>query len=449
MSSTKNLDSIVVLDGSNFKKWSAAIMSYAMLNGFWDAFNASLMPVPADPAKVTAEEKKDLREWRQMDQRGMGLLRSKVNPSIQAVFDTSFTILPSSTATGATSTSATSISVAGSATLKAKTSGSLSLTAANMWSYLESQYGTPGIVTIFNDFEKLVKFTIPEGQHPSAGLDRITALYQGLAANGIVIPDFVHAMLIIAALPPSFDHLSTFLAGKKKVDEIKVSEIRQVIISTYKACHAKGKCPARPEVAAKITAIKTKKDLPTFKSQTKVSVQQDDKAKSDGKPRQRFQRGKGKGKGKGKHTAHVANEDNNFASVAVEEVRPSGIRTLAQRLADQPKTIANDHAEAQRICSRQGITPSGEGYALALATARQGRIERIERLRSSVEVTRPAQPEPAFVAAIATAAVQPPRVRNVAAKAADKRPLQERIRDVLPKSQNTGTFRDHAGKHRP
>jgi hypothetical protein len=447
MSSTKNLDSIVVLDGTNFKQWKAAIMAYAMLNGFWDAFDASNIPSPADPTAITAEDRRDARDWRQMDQKGMGLIRSKVNPSIRAVFDTSFTI-PAATATGpASSASAPSASVAFSAAHRQKNTAAVTPTAANMMAYLEANYGTPGIITIFSDFEKLVKVAIPEGQHPSTGLNKITAYYQGLAANGIEIPDFVHAMLIVAALPPSFDRLSAFLAGKKKVSDVKVEEIRQVVISTYEARHAKGKRPARPEVAAKITAIKTKKDMPSFKSQTKVSVQQDDKPKGDGNSRpQRFQRGKGKGKGKkGKHTAHAAEEeDNNFASVAAEEVRPSGIKTLAQRLADQPKTIANDHAEAQRICSRQGITPSGEGYALALATARQGRIERIERLRSSVEVTRPAQPEQAFVAAIATAAVPPPRVRNVAAKTADKRPLQERIRDVLPKSRNTGTFRDHA-----
>jgi hypothetical protein len=116
----------------------------------------------------------------------------------------------------------------------------------------------------------------------------------------------------------------------------------------YEARQAKGKSPACPDVTAKITVIKTKKDLLTFKLQTKVSIQQDNKAKSNGKPHQHFQCGKGKGKGKGKNTAYATEEeDNNFASVAVEEVRPSGIRMLAQCLADQPKTIANNHAEAQ------------------------------------------------------------------------------------------------------
>jgi hypothetical protein len=125
MSSTKNLDSIVILDSTNFKQWKAAIMAYAMLNGFWDAFDASLKPVLVDPTKVTAKEKKDLREWHQMDQRGMGLIRSKVNPSIQAVFDTLFTLpAPASTGTGTsvgtglTSGSASAL-VAASAVLKA------------------------------------------------------------------------------------------------------------------------------------------------------------------------------------------------------------------------------------------------------------------------------------------------------------------------------------------
>jgi hypothetical protein len=85
---------------------------------------------------------------------------------------------------------------------------------------------------IFSDFEKLVKVAIPEGQHPSTGLDRITAHYQGLMANGIEIPDFVHAMLIVAALPPSFDRLSSFLAGKTKIDNVKVKDICQVVIAT-------------------------------------------------------------------------------------------------------------------------------------------------------------------------------------------------------------------------
>jgi hypothetical protein len=138
----------------------------------------------------------------------MGLIRSKVNPSIRAVFDTLFTI-PATTASGpASSASAPSASVAFSATHRQKNTAAVTPTAANMMAYLKANYGTPGIITIFSDFEKLVKVAIPEGQHPSTGLDKITAYYQGLAANGIEIPDFVHAMLIVAALPPSFDRLS-------------------------------------------------------------------------------------------------------------------------------------------------------------------------------------------------------------------------------------------------
>jgi hypothetical protein len=67
MSSTKNLNSIVVLDGTNFKQWKAAIMAYAMLNGFWDAFDASNIPSLADPTALTTEDRRDARDWRQMD----------------------------------------------------------------------------------------------------------------------------------------------------------------------------------------------------------------------------------------------------------------------------------------------------------------------------------------------------------------------------------------------
>jgi hypothetical protein len=173
MSSTKNLDSIVVLDGTNFKQWKGAIMAYAMLNGFWDAFDASNVPSPADPAAITTEDRRDARDWRQMDQKGMGLIRSKVNPSIRAVFDTSFTI-PATTASGpASSASAPSASVAFSAAHRQKNAAAVTPTAANMMAYLEANYGTPGIITIFSDFEKLVKVAIPEGQHPSTGLDTV------------------------------------------------------------------------------------------------------------------------------------------------------------------------------------------------------------------------------------------------------------------------------------
>jgi hypothetical protein len=150
MSSTKNLDSIVVLDGTNFKQWKAAIMAYAMLNGFWDAFDVTNKPSPADPAKITAEDRRDERNWRQMDQKGMGLIRSKVNPSIRAVFDTSFTI-PATTATGtASSTSTSSASVAFSAAHRQKNTAAATPTAANMLAYLEATYGTPGIITMRN-----------------------------------------------------------------------------------------------------------------------------------------------------------------------------------------------------------------------------------------------------------------------------------------------------------
>ena len=88
-----------------------------------------------------------------------------------------------------------------------------------------------------------------------------------LADCGFVVPEFVHASILLMVILPKWDTLSTYLLQSHALDKLDWDIVSEGIIGEYSCL--KGSSRAGPS-ANKISAVKWKLDhLPTWKGKAK------------------------------------------------------------------------------------------------------------------------------------------------------------------------------------
>jgi gag-polypeptide of LTR copia-type/Domain of unknown function (DUF4219) len=193
-----NLKSLVpVLDGSNWLIWQTQMSSYLQSKGLWQIVigNESCPPdlVPTtrrvmqggqtveetvNPSDIAIYERKQKQiEWSNRDDMAIGFIMLRLSLSLQ--------------------------------THKAATS-------RGTWTALQTAFATQGPAAIYNDCQKLVNHRIAANSHSSADMDLIWDLLERLKGNGVEILKLLRAILLLSALPSSFDrcHCQTSNSGK-------------------------------------------------------------------------------------------------------------------------------------------------------------------------------------------------------------------------------------------
>ena len=79
-------------------------------------------------------------------------------------------------------------------------------TALHTWNTLKIAYRTLGISAQFSDFMEAIHFQIAEGINPLKSISSMQSLFEQLVENGLDFGEKIKAMLILAALPPSWGH---------------------------------------------------------------------------------------------------------------------------------------------------------------------------------------------------------------------------------------------------
>ncbi|KAL0063725.1 hypothetical protein AAF712_009417 [Marasmius tenuissimus] len=82
------------------------------------------------------------------------------------------------------------------------------MSAKKAWEWLNETYGKPTLSAIYGDFVKLISFRLTTS-HPQTGIAKFKSYIKRLAKVGVVLPELIKALLLIAAIPPEWDTTSS------------------------------------------------------------------------------------------------------------------------------------------------------------------------------------------------------------------------------------------------
>ncbi|KAL0057183.1 hypothetical protein AAF712_016184, partial [Marasmius tenuissimus] len=82
------------------------------------------------------------------------------------------------------------------------------LSAQKAWEQLNNTYGKPTLSAIYGNLVELVSFRLTSS-HPQAGIAKFKLYIKQLSEVGVVLPELIKALLLIAAIPPEWDAASS------------------------------------------------------------------------------------------------------------------------------------------------------------------------------------------------------------------------------------------------
>ena len=244
-SSSKDLFSAVpVLNGTNYRIWKIQMSNYLHAKGLWQ-YVRGLVPRPKDapptgtaaaPIASTAEAAEKQLAWDIKDDEANGLIMLKVAYSLH---------------------------------------GQQGITSYHSWESLNTMFNIQGAAALFNDFQKVVNYRISGSKHPGAEIDALAEMLDRLHANSIELSDFIKAMLLLNALPPSLSQVTTIALQTQFTTDLQFSGLRSDIITKYK----RKTLPS----TNKLSAVKRKGQDPSYRSQKRFQpLDQPDCAPAEG-----------------------------------------------------------------------------------------------------------------------------------------------------------------------
>jgi hypothetical protein len=164
--------------GVNYKDWAYYMQAALEAIDLWVICGAAApqcvdRPVPANAAAPTDTEQAEIHQWDVTDSRIIGYLKSYV---MQVIMEQAIMHI---TAAGTT------------------------LTSRAVWMHLKTIYDVVSAASVFSTFRKTRDWHLDITKPPLPQLDTLENHYQELTTNTVVIPDFIHAMTLLSAVPPS------------------------------------------------------------------------------------------------------------------------------------------------------------------------------------------------------------------------------------------------------
>jgi hypothetical protein len=464
------LDKISVFDGLNFKAWMRQLQLVFMANNLLEVMDDSNKPVPKVKAAPDADERKEAANWSRMSQKAVALISLCVSPAISALLDSNFKV--KKTTNGIVETKSYSISATISSKKKSTrgTSTTEAATPALMLDYLWAQYGQTSLMDTFLMFKRVWGIKIPSSGNPAPSMNQIDACVNELATENVEIPAFIHAMILINALPPNYN-MATFLANVVNPADLRPNAVRTTVQAMYVNSPAlTSRCDGGDRrdnnIAAKISAVPRKPayDL-QFRSQHAPGAPYASGSGSGNHPDRHNNNGRGRGNGRGgrggargrggakrqdkgkgrEHNAHAA-ADSHFAAHTVE------VPSLLDRISDAPadKLSSEDYdllkAEVAAGRTRFGVAPGSADEFDLRRMARRHIVERRMALTAEPSRNTLFAAKSPVSAAIPSVLIPEFRVQHALTRRQRKeRKLAQMVgTDRLgAPSSLTGTYRDH------
>ena len=158
---------VPILDGTNYREWSAQMRAYLRSVGYWLIVNGTTT-APTDPA--------ELAKWTLSDLMANGTIELQYSLNIRDLIGN---------------------------------------TSNATWTALSNTFGTTGVSCLFGDFKQVTQFRFSGTQHPAAEISRFNTHNTCLTANGVTLSDYVLGMLFLGALPSKWDHVQQYICKGK------------------------------------------------------------------------------------------------------------------------------------------------------------------------------------------------------------------------------------------
>ena len=194
---------VPVLKGPNYKTWFPLMQSFLMSQGQW---RVTCKPpptlIPAKPATETEEavtgNQDDVDEWFNLNSKALGNIRLRLHHTIQYKH----------------------------CAIKA---------AGKMLDKVETEYGKPGLISIYLELKGTFDTQIPANSNPTLALDKIISHFGRMAEAGtkVTVPDELQALIILAKMPSSMSMLTQMVSQQDKIDDLKLENVRRSIISSW------------------------------------------------------------------------------------------------------------------------------------------------------------------------------------------------------------------------
>ena len=308
---------VPMLDGTNWIAWSSKVQSLFMAEGLWDVVNGTTEK-PSEKKPESSDEKVEtLTEWVRRDYKAQGILRLKVVDNLHHVF------------------------------IHKETSN-------EAWKALKAELGKPGTAQVFVDFLAITRFKL-SGANPEPEFAKLATHIAALATNGVTLPDFVPAMMVLANVPVKWDHIAARISSSYKIDELSVAEIRMDFVNEYQRTATSKTFSGQKEKSAnKISAVKPYRGNPKWQGtpyqRDQPNRQQDQgwsNGANQGQPRPDSQSG-GKRQKKQKKRANAA-------------FMPFNAESSPHAYQGEPRlapTFENPAVEAISLAHRLGVQPT-------------------------------------------------------------------------------------------
>ena len=232
----------LILDGTNYQQWSAAMQFFLMSQGQWKCVKGGATPpetitIEAADGTSRTEGEKEQSDWLEDAEKALGNIRLRLHHTIAYQYNDEES-------------------------------------PSKLWGTLKEKYGTPGISHAYVEFKGMMDTVIPNNADPSPALDKIMAHNTRLKGMSFDIPDQVLAMIIVSKIPPSMEMIAqmTMIASKDATsanagDPKKISEL---IRSSWDTT-SRGK-NNNQQRANKLSAVKPANQPPVFQQQQQQRV---------------------------------------------------------------------------------------------------------------------------------------------------------------------------------
>ena len=188
----------LVLDGTNYQQWSAAMQSFLMSQGQWKcvktgAIASKVITIEAADGTKSFEGEKELEYWNEVTEKALGNIRLRLHHTIAYQYNDEEN-------------------------------------PAILWGSLKTKYGDPGTSQAFIEFKGIMDTVIPNNGDPSPACDKIMAHQARLKNMSFDIPDHVLAMIILSKIPSNMETTAQLMMiSSKDPSSTKAKEPNSVI----------------------------------------------------------------------------------------------------------------------------------------------------------------------------------------------------------------------------
>ncbi|TBU38420.1 hypothetical protein BD309DRAFT_1022876 [Dichomitus squalens] len=277
------------------------------------------------------------------------------------------------------------------------------MTAKEIWDYLETTYGKPGVPAVYQDFRTPLALSVPADLNPVPNLDKFEVYFLRLGTNKFVVADHIKGMMLMVKLPSNMDPMiQLYIAGfkpatgKTAIEAITLAGIRQQVVLHWE--QRQGRQGQSRASANKLSAVKRKGPDPSFRQQQQrpqgqqqqQQQQRPQGQQQQGRPRgqcvgrgRRQQQGSGRGAGSARPPAQAEERDILETSERIRTLEnlvrqlptSTGSSTTSSETLRETETVSSDVPSASISLSSPDTSRQPSPIRSGTATLRLGRTK--------------------------------------------------------------------------